>query len=227
MPLGFDNENKVLGKPVWDHLGEHLRSLYGELLGDALPLDLSKLVRRLERAIRARSEAPDPAFQAELMQAVPHLRAFAMSLTRDRERAEDLVQDTVLRAWDKRSYFEPGSNLDAWLFTIMRNGFFSAHRKVSREVEDADSSHASTLIALPDQVDRLVVQDLAAALAKLPQDQREALLLVGAEGMTYDEVAEVQGVATGTIKSRVNRARSRLAELMGLDSDDTGGRRLP
>jgi RNA polymerase sigma-70 factor (ECF subfamily) len=151
----------------------------------------------------------------------------AMSRTRNMEQAEDLVQETVLRAWDKRSTFQPGTNLGAWLFTILRNQFFSDHRKHKWEVEDGDGSHAAGQIALPDQFDRLEVQDMSAALARLPRDQREAVLLVGVDGMSYEEAAKITGVAVGTVKSRVNRARNRLAELLGLDRDDAGGNRLP
>src|SRR3712207_8183253 len=93
---------------------------------------------------------------------------------------------------------------------------FRSHRKTQREVEDADGSYAATMISIPDQEDRIVVQDLYGALAKLPQEQREAILLVGAEGMSYEETADALGVKAGTINSRVNRARNRLAELMRL-----------
>ncbi len=91
----------------------------------------------------------------------------------------------------------------------------STHRRTQREVEDADGAHAATLVTVPDQEDRLAVQDLHAALARLPREQREALLLVAAEGLSYEETATALGVKAGTIKSRVNRARTRLAELMG------------
>jgi RNA polymerase sigma-70 factor (ECF subfamily) len=126
----------------------------------------------------------------------------------------------VLKAISKQEKFEADTNLQAWLFTILRNQFFSGHRKTHREVEDADGTHAAALITIPDQEDRIVVQDLEAALAKLPRDQREAILLIGAEGMAYEEVADGLGVKVGTIKSRVNRARNRLAELMGLSGAD-------
>jgi RNA polymerase sigma-70 factor, ECF subfamily len=226
MTLSFGGESKTLGKPVRDHLGQHLRSLYDEMVGHQLPKGLAKLVQRLERAIQARTEVPDPEFMAALMDFVPHLRAMAMSRTRNVDQAEDLVQETILRAWDKRSNFQPGTNLGAWLFTILRNQFFSDHRKHKWEVEDGDGSHAASQIALPDQFDRLEVQDLSAALAKLPRDQCEAILLVGVDGMSYEEAAKVTGVAVGTMKSRVNRARTRLAHLLGLEREDAGAHRL-
>jgi RNA polymerase sigma-70 factor (ECF subfamily) len=130
------------------------------------------------------------------------------------------VQEAVLKAISKQEKFEADTNLQAWLFTIQRNLFFSGHRKTQREVEDADGAHAATLVTVPDQEDHIAVQDLEAALARLPQEQREAILLIGAEGMAYEEAAELLGVKVGTIKSRVNRARNRLAELMGLSGAD-------
>jgi RNA polymerase sigma-70 factor (ECF subfamily) len=226
MTWAFDGESRALDRPVQDHLGKHLQDFYQDLIEDSLPADLTRLVRRLERAIQARNEAPDRALMAELVEAIPHLRAFAISWTRNVDQAEDLVQETVLRAWDKRASFEPGTNLNAWLFTILRNQHFSQHRRKGREVEDVDGIYASGLVALPDQVDRLEMQDMSAALDRLHPDQREALLLIGAQGLSYEEVAEVTGVALGTVKSRVNRARSRLAALLGLDGEDTRGRRL-
>jgi RNA polymerase sigma-70 factor (ECF subfamily) len=224
--LSFQDEGTALAKPVRDHLGEHLRSLYDEIVGNQLPKDLAKLVQRLERAIQARTEAPDPEFMAALMDFVPHLRAMAMSRTRNVDQAEDLVQETILRAWDKRTNFQPGTNLGAWLFTILRNQFFSDHRKHKWEVEDGDGSHAASQIALPDQFDRLEVQDMSAALARLPRDQCEAILLVGVDGLSYEEAAKVTGVAVGTMKSRVNRARTRLAHLLGLEREGAGAHRL-
>ncbi len=94
-------------------------------------------------------------------------------------------------------------------------------------MEDTDGSHAAGQITLPDQVEHLEMQDMSAALAKLPRDQREAILLVGVDGMSYEDAAKVTGVAAGTMKSRVNRARNRLAELLGLGREDAGGNRLP
>jgi RNA polymerase sigma-70 factor, ECF subfamily len=151
---------------------------------------------------------------------VTSLRAFAISLTRDADQAEDLVQETVLRAISKQEQFVAGTNLQAWLFIILRNQFFSDHRKSLREVEDGDGSYAATMIALPDQDDRIMIHDLEAALHKLPEGQREALLLVGADGLSYEEAAQVLGCAVGTVKSRVNRARNCLAEFMRLADED-------
>ncbi len=155
----------------------------------------------------------------EMLAAIPSLRAFAISLTNDSIRADDLVQDTILRAWANSHRFLPGTNLMAWLFTILRNLFLSEYRKRKREVEDTDGFHAAKLMTLPHQQVHLDFEDLRAALAKLSVDHREALLLVLAQGMSYEDAAEICGVAVGTIKSRVNRARHRLAELLGITDD--------
>jgi RNA polymerase sigma-70 factor (ECF subfamily) len=161
----------------------------------------------------------DAAFRDLVLGAIPSLRAFAISLTNDPVRADDLVQDTILRAWSHADRFESGTNINAWLFTILRNLFHSQYRKQRREVEDADGSYAARLKTHPEQQARLDFEDFRIALAKLSPDQREALLLVGAEGLSYEDAAAICGVAVGTIKSRVNRARARLAELLNVDSD--------
>ncbi len=155
----------------------------------------------------------------QMLAAVPSLRAFANFLTGNRDRADDLVQDTLVRAWANIFRFERGTNLEAWLFTILRNRFHSEYRKRKREVEDPDGSYAARLKTYPDQQAHLDYEDFRTALAKLHPDQREALLLVGARGMSYEEAAEVCNVPVGTIKSRVNRARSRLTELLDLTSE--------
>jgi RNA polymerase sigma-70 factor (ECF subfamily) len=212
----------VLDDAIRAHLGEQLRALYGNPDEIRLPQHLARLADRVAQVIRAHTEPVDQAFVDAIMQALPSLRAFAISLTKSVDRAEDLVQDTVLRAISKQERFEPGTNMNAWLFTILRNAFFSAHRKTQREIEDVDGSHASTLIAIADQEDKIVMRDLEAALAKLSPEHRDALILVGAQGMAYEEAATALGVKVGTMKSRVNRARTRLAELMGLNVSDAG-----
>jgi RNA polymerase sigma-70 factor (ECF subfamily) len=154
----------------------------------------------------------------EILAAIPHLRAFAISFTNHPDRADDLVQDTILRAWGKIDQFERGTNLKGWLFTILRNHFHSEYRKRKREIEDADGSYAARLKTHPDQQSHLDFEDFRTALATLPLDQREALLLVGAQGMSYEEAADICNVAVGTMKSRVNRARSKLALLLDITS---------
>jgi RNA polymerase sigma-70 factor, ECF subfamily len=159
-----------------------------------------------------------PDLRATMLASVPNLRAFAISLSGNADRANDLVQETLLKAWAHRDSFEPGTNMQAWLFTILRNQFRSEYRKRRREVEDADGSHASTLTAPEGQTSHIEMEELKKALEQLPSDQREALILVGASGFSYEEASQICGCAVGTIKSRVNRARMRLAELLTLDA---------
>ncbi|MCA8884493.1 MAG: RNA polymerase sigma factor [Rhodobacteraceae bacterium] len=156
----------------------------------------------------------------ELVELLPSLRAFAMSLTRNRSAADDLVQDTVVKAWSNLDKFQTGTNLRAWLFTILRNTFYSGRRKRAREVEDGDGVLTGQLSEKPAHDGRLLLRDFRAAFDQLPDEQREALILVGASGFSYEEAAETCGCAVGTIKSRTNRGRARLAELMGLTDDD-------
>ena len=151
---------------------------------------------------------------------LPAMRAFAMSLTQNASLADDIVQDAVVRAWSRFDQFNPETNLRAWLFTILRNAFYSHHRKHRREVEDVDGAMAESLSQKPDHDGRLALTDFAVAFDQLTDEQREALVLVGAQGFSYEEAAEMCGVALGTIKSRVNRARAQLAELMDLDDDE-------
>ncbi|MEH6832123.1 RNA polymerase sigma factor [Sulfitobacter sp.] len=161
---------------------------------------------------------PDP--KDELITHLPALRAFALSLTRNRATADDMLQDTVLKAWTNLDKFQAGTNMRAWLFTILRNNFYSSTRKTNREVADIDNVFSDKLSVKPEHDGRLQMMDFKQAFAKLPDEQREALILVGASGFSYDEAAEMCGVATGTIKSRVNRARAKLTELLALDKDD-------
>lgn len=152
---------------------------------------------------------------------LPALRTFALSLCRDGPQADDLLQDTVVKAWSKFHLFTPGTNLRAWLFTILRNNFYSGRRKRTREVEDPDEVMAGQLVSKPDQYGHLALNELQAALKQIPDEQREALILVGAMGFSVEEAAETCGCAPGTIKSRTNRARRALAALMGLDASET------
>ncbi len=156
----------------------------------------------------------------ELVEHLPAMRAFAVSLTRNRAAADDLVQDAVVKAWSNMDKFQAGTNMRAWLFTILRNTFYSNRRKLKREVEDIDGVHAAQLSQKPAHDGRLQMNDFHVAFDQLPDEQREALILVGASGFAYDEAAEMCGCAVGTIKSRVKRARKRLAELMHLNEDE-------
>lgn len=154
-------------------------------------------------------------FSADLMREVPRLRAFGASLAGSLSAADDLVQETLIKAWTHRDSFVPGTNLRAWLFTILRNTFRSQRRKLGREVGD-DGRFAEQVSTPAGQQGRIEMQELKAALDRLPTDQREALVLIGISGCSYEEAARICGVAEGTIKSRVNRARRRLAELLGI-----------
>lgn len=156
-------------------------------------------------------------FKSGLIAAIPSLRAFAISLTGKPDRADDLVQETMMKAWAGQNSFQEGTNLKAWLYTILRNEFYTVYRKRKREVEDADGKIAENVGTAPEQHGVLDLADMQVALMKLPNEQREALLLVTASDMSYDEAAVICGVAAGTIKSRVNRARTRLAEMLQID----------
>jgi RNA polymerase sigma-70 factor (ECF subfamily) len=162
---------------------------------------------------------PDP--RDQLVEHIGAMRAFAMSLSRNSALADDIVQDSLVKAWSRIDSFEAGTNLRAWLFTIVRNTFYSHHRKARREVSDIDGSKSESLAQKPDHDGRLQMRDFNVAFDKLKSEQREALVLVGAGGFSYEEAAETCGVAVGTIKSRVNRARAQLAELMELDDTES------
>ncbi|SFP32039.1 RNA polymerase sigma factor [Tranquillimonas alkanivorans] len=156
----------------------------------------------------------------ELVEHLPALRAFAMSLTRNSAAADDLVQDTIEKAWKNIESFQAGTNLRAWLFTIQRNAFYSSRRKAKREVADVDGVMAAALAERPAHDGRLAMKDFRTAFEQLPDEQREALILVGAEGFSYEDAAMMCGCAVGTIKSRANRGRRRLAELLSLGDDE-------
>lgn len=156
----------------------------------------------------------------EIVTHLPSLRAFALSLTRNSSSADDLVQDTILKAWSNFDKFKEGTNLRAWLFTILRNSYYTTRRKAKREVADIDGEMAAKLSERPMHDGRLALLDFAEAFAQLPDEQREVLLLVGASGFSYEEAAEMCGCAIGTIKSRANRGRQRLAELLQLEDGE-------
>ncbi|MCV0394088.1 MAG: sigma-70 family RNA polymerase sigma factor [Rhizobiaceae bacterium] len=162
-------------------------------------------------------------FKTDLLKAIPSLRAFAVSLTHNTDKADDLVQETLVKAWDKQSSFQPGTNLKAWLFTILRNEFYSQMRKRGREVQDSDGIMTGRLAVHPSQHGTLDLKDFRGALALLPEDQREAIILIGASGFSYEEAAEICDCAVGTIKSRVSRARTRLQELLAVTGESDYG----
>ncbi|TYC51336.1 sigma-70 family RNA polymerase sigma factor [Rhodobacterales bacterium] len=158
-------------------------------------------------------------FKQDLVDSIPRLRAFARSISGDRDRADDLVQETLAKAIANKDKFTEGTNLTAWLITILRNQYYSIGRKLQREVADPDGEHAATLESGPSQNSYLELKDFMSALQILPDDQREALILIGASGFSYEEAAEILGVKIGTVKSRVSRARLRLEDLMSGKED--------
>ncbi|MFC5387249.1 sigma-70 family RNA polymerase sigma factor [Aquamicrobium segne] len=167
--------------------------------------------------------AVSESFKSDLLKTIPSLRAFAVSLSQNVDRADDLVQETLVKAWDKHESFQPGTNLKAWLFTILRNEFYSQLRKRSREVQDSEGVMTARLAVHPAQHDQLDFKDFRKALEQLPEDQREAIVLIGASGFSYEEAAEICGCAVGTIKSRVSRARTRLLSLLQISGEEDFG----
>ncbi|MEL6750448.1 MAG: sigma-70 family RNA polymerase sigma factor [Pseudomonadota bacterium] len=164
-----------------------------------------------------------PELRAQLLEIIPNLRAFALSLTRAGDKADDLVQETLMKAWNKFHLFQEGTNLKAWVFTIMRNEFYSQMRKRGREVQDTDGAFSAQLATHPQQDGHMDMDDFRTALESLPEDQREALMLIGALGQSYEEAAEITGVAIGTIKSRVSRARTKLMDQLDVAGESAYG----
>ncbi|MDO9433362.1 MAG: sigma-70 family RNA polymerase sigma factor [Pseudomonadota bacterium] len=165
----------------------------------------------------------DEAFKTELTGLIPQMRAFARSLCRDATAADDLAQDALLKAWNNRNSYQPGTNMKAWTFMILRNQFYSDKRRSWRSTQLDPEVAERTLVAVSNPIASLELDEVRRALAKLPEDQREALILIGAGGLSYEEVSEICGCAIGTIKSRVSRARDRLASLLedgAYDQDD-------
>jgi RNA polymerase sigma-70 factor (ECF subfamily) len=156
-------------------------------------------------------------FGKELLAAMPRLRRLALSLVGRSDRVDDLVQETLMKSLSHRTSFRAGTNLQAWLATILINEFYTYKRRARREVEDPDGRYARNAVVLPDQHGYLDLVALNAALARLPVNQQKALSLVVVSGLPYAEAARACRVKTGTIKSRIKRARTRLAELMGTD----------
>ncbi|MEY4984000.1 MAG: hypothetical protein RIR62_2266 [Pseudomonadota bacterium] len=176
--------------------------------------------RQAAREETARSGAGPMDPRDELPLHLPAMRAFAISLTRNMAAADDLVQDAVVKAWSSFDKFEPGTNMRAWLFTILRNTFYSGVRKRRRDVADPEGVHTASLFEKPAHDGRLAMTDFMVAFNQLSPVHREVLILVGASGFSYEEAAEMTGVAVGTVKSRASRARLRLAELLGLEAGE-------
>jgi RNA polymerase sigma-70 factor (ECF subfamily) len=151
---------------------------------------------------------------AELLACLPHLRAFAIFLTRNRDRADDLVQDTMVRALSAAHQFQAGTNLRTWLFTILRNQHYSALRKNRMQVQSLDDPTTREPSVPANQEASLEFSDFRRAFWQLSEDRREALILIGASGLSYDEAAKLCGCPRGTIKSRVSRARSDILRIL-------------
>ena len=158
--------------------------------------------------------ADDNAFKRELVALIPHLRAFARTLTGDPTAADDLAQDAMMKAWDARASYQMGTNMKAWTFMILRNQFYSEKRRSWRQSQLDQEAAERTLVAVDDPESPVALDELRLALATLPEEQREALVLVGAGGFAYEEAAEICGCAVGTIKSRVARGRVALENLL-------------
>jgi len=165
----------------------------------------------------------DAAERAAMLQMIPALRAFAVSLTNSAEGADDLVQETLVRAMAHIDTFQAGTNMGAWLFTILRNLVFSQSRKKRRDVAYRLTCSQQSWKTHAEQHGKLELMQMREALMQIPSEQREAIILVGASGFSYEEAAEVIGCAVGTVKSRVSRARERLVKLMQVDATDRFG----
>lgn len=161
----------------------------------------------------ARERAGDVDFKTELVTHLSAIRALARSLCGGTALADDLTQEALIKAWASRDSFTPGTNMRAWLCTILRNVFYSHIRRHAREIQDVEGVHAGKLVAQPEQQGHVELQDLAEAMQRLPEEQREALMLVAAAGFSYEEAADICACAVGTIKSRVSRARQTLLQI--------------
>lgn len=162
---------------------------------------------------------PPHDFRRELVAILPHLRAFARSMCGRADLADDLVQETAMKAWAARDRFIPGTSLRAWAFTILRNVFLSQLRRNRRRIDYDQVDAERLLVVEPDQDDRLHLADVEAGLQRMSPERREALLLVGAGGFTYEEAAQICDCPIGTMKSRVARARTELSGYLGTDAD--------
>ncbi|MCR5877795.1 sigma-70 family RNA polymerase sigma factor [Phenylobacterium sp. J367] len=161
-----------------------------------------------------RGATDDNAFKRELVQLIPHLRAFARTLCGDPAAADDLAQDAMMKAWDARASFQMGTNMKAWTFMILRNQFYSEKRRSWRQSQLDQEAAERTLVAVDDPEAPVALDELRQGLAMLPPEQREALILVGAGGFAYEEAADICNCAVGTVKSRVSRARRALHAIL-------------
>ena len=170
--------------------------------------------------VSAETVGADEIFRDQLVAMIPQLRSFARGLCGWRDMADDLAQDTMTRAWSARASYTPGTNFRAWMFMIMRNQFYTSIRKSARMTSLDPEVAERTLVQMPEQQHHIHVEDVAKALQKLPYEQREVLLLIGANGVSYEEASEIIGCAIGTIKSRLARGRKALAVLIDGTEED-------
>ena len=212
----------ALSDEIQRHLGSLLAAAYAQDEADLSAADrFAELLGKLDAALEGADDRDAAEFKGLLLAIVPALRRFAVSLARDPTAADDLVQDALMRAWRARARFEHGTNFEAWIFTILRNVFYSNHRR-PREVQDEDGSYTARLATPPDQAGHLDLQDVRAALDRLAPFMRETLVLVAIENLTYEETAAVMNCQVGTVKSRVWRAREQLARILGYDGAEVG-----
>lgn len=218
--------------PVVRDLGTFLRIAFAAIEAAPLPAPILALLERLgqDEPLRfpsAPTTLSDTDFKAALAAAIPHLRAFGRSLSGNADVADDLVQDTMLKAWTARDRFVAGTNMRAWTHVILRNVYFSLVRR-ARFKGDWDEFSADLLLAIPaGQESHIALTDMQRALMQLPAVQREALILMGAGGMTCEEVATISQCAVGTVKSRVARARAALRALLDGGQLDVSRAEIP
>jgi RNA polymerase sigma-70 factor, ECF subfamily len=211
-----------LQEPVRQHLGRALAVAYATLPNFEPSDRLADLLTKLKGALRGQAHEDEREFQDAILAFTPSLIRYANSLARHSPQAEDLVQETLLKAWMNRARFRARSNLHAWLFTILRNTFFNEHRRRKREVLEGESDYADCLATVPPQAGTLDLQDVQSALRKLPGTMRDSLVLIAVQNMSYEEAAAVMGCEVGTVKSRTSRARKQLASHLGYDGCDVG-----
>ena len=157
-------------------------------------------------------------FGGLVVREIPYLRAFAIAMTGNHASADDLVQETLVKAWSHHDSFEEGTNLRGWLVTILRNTYFTEYRKRQREVQDSEGALAGRIVIEGGQQSKVEMNEVQAAINRLPDDQREIVLMIGVLELSYDEASAILNVNIGTVKSRLNRARTKLAQLLGLTS---------
>lgn len=204
------------GVTLRNHLRDALRAHYASAVDEGLPQRLSVLVAALEERVTARGGSDAFAFREALLAVLPDLFSYARSIDADPHHVDDLVQNAVLNALQRQHRFQEGSDFKAWVLSILRSQAYRDRRKARHETDDPDGEAAGQLVSYPDQFDRVALQDVWRSIDLLPSRQRDALILVGASGMSYDEAAAILGCETGTVKSRVSRARAFLSDTIGV-----------